>query len=150
MLALNALHACGWVHRDVSAGNVLIHDGVGKLADFEFAKAESDKGTHCVRTVRDTFYAYHCISLTGPLQGTAFFMAVEVEDGSYLFDSPTRSGDGDQLCTVLEEDEGETWMDLSERCYKRPRLDSPSCTSSRSTSSDGDSQPATEDRKSVV
>ena len=48
---LGAMHACGWVHRDVSAGNVLVHEGIGKLADVEFAKAESDTGSHSVRTV---------------------------------------------------------------------------------------------------
>ncbi|EKM48777.1 uncharacterized protein PHACADRAFT_132197 [Phanerochaete carnosa HHB-10118-sp] len=64
---LKVLHQCGWVHRDVSAGNVLIINNVGKLVDVEYAKHESDDRSHEVRT------------------GTAYFMAVEVEQHRYRF-----------------------------------------------------------------
>lgn len=55
-LVLRSLHAIGWVHRDISAGNVLIYDGPPrtiKLADFEYAKrtGESTGGNHEIRTV---------------------------------------------------------------------------------------------------
>ncbi|EKM48469.1 uncharacterized protein PHACADRAFT_77345, partial [Phanerochaete carnosa HHB-10118-sp] len=80
--ALRALHSCGWVHRDISVGNILIVDDVAKLADLEYAKAETDRRTHDLRT------------------GTAFFMAVEVEAGTYLHG---RASHG-ILRTILEED----------------------------------------------
>ncbi|GJE97376.1 hypothetical protein PsYK624_135920 [Phanerochaete sordida] len=63
---LKVMHQCGWVHRDVSAGNVLVVDGQGILADVEYAKHQSDHRTHEIKT------------------GTAFFMAVEVDLHKYL------------------------------------------------------------------
>ena len=45
------MHECGWVHRDISAGNVLLHDTTGKVADVEYAKHESDQSNHGVRIV---------------------------------------------------------------------------------------------------
>ncbi|EKM56466.1 uncharacterized protein PHACADRAFT_207697 [Phanerochaete carnosa HHB-10118-sp] len=65
IMILRLLHQCGWVHRDVSAGNVLIIDNVGKLVDFEYAKHESDDWRHKVR------------------MGTPYFTAVEVERHRY-------------------------------------------------------------------
>ncbi|GJE95027.1 hypothetical protein PsYK624_112060 [Phanerochaete sordida] len=79
---LRVLHKCGWVHRDISAGNVLIVDGVAKLADVEYAKRETDDTTHSVRT------------------GTAFFMAVEVNSRDYNFDEAPAA-----LHNIREEDE---------------------------------------------
>lgn len=32
----------GWVHRDISPGNLLVHDGKVKLADLEYAKPYPD------------------------------------------------------------------------------------------------------------
>lgn len=55
--ALKSLHAVGWVHRDISAGNILV-DGktkIAKLADVEYAKQigrRSGDGHHDIRTVR--------------------------------------------------------------------------------------------------
>ncbi|KAI5981469.1 hypothetical protein EDC04DRAFT_2916514 [Pisolithus marmoratus] len=65
--ALQFLHSVGWVHRDVSAGNVLRAGQMGKLADLEYAKHMNSKTTHEVRT------------------GTLEFMACEVEAQKYLF-----------------------------------------------------------------
>ena len=48
----------GWVHRDVSTGNVLV-DTAGKvrLADFEYAKKlDEESNSHDVRTVRGFHY----------------------------------------------------------------------------------------------
>lgn len=45
--ALEVLHKVGWVHRDISIGNILVarsDDGaVVKLADLEYAKAFQDR-----------------------------------------------------------------------------------------------------------
>ena len=37
-VALRVLHKCGWIHGDVSIGNILLHDGGTKLADMEYAQ----------------------------------------------------------------------------------------------------------------
>lgn len=34
------MHKSGWVHRDISAGNILIVDGSGRLTDLEYAMNE--------------------------------------------------------------------------------------------------------------
>ena len=41
----------GYVHRDVSAGNVIMWNGHAKLADLEFAKVYGSGQTSYVRTV---------------------------------------------------------------------------------------------------
>ncbi|KAI6016909.1 hypothetical protein BKA83DRAFT_4329447 [Pisolithus microcarpus] len=65
--ALELLHGVGWVHRDISTGNVLYFGGMGKLADLEYAKHVDSNKSHEVRT------------------GTLEFMASEVEAQRYLF-----------------------------------------------------------------
>jgi serine/threonine protein kinase len=50
-LALQLLHQYGWVHRDVSCGNLLVFDGGGKLSDLEYTKKMSQESTHEIRTV---------------------------------------------------------------------------------------------------
>ncbi|GJE97411.1 hypothetical protein PsYK624_136280 [Phanerochaete sordida] len=78
---LCAMHKNGWVHRDISAGNVLIHDRRGKLSDVEYAKHKSDTTRHEIRT------------------GTPYFMSTEVEETNYLhqddFDGSESSDDDD-------------------------------------------------------
>ncbi|KAI6046783.1 hypothetical protein EDC04DRAFT_1249500 [Pisolithus marmoratus] len=64
--ALQLLHSVGWVHRDVSPGNILRVGKLGKLADLEYAK-RLDSHVHEVRT------------------GTLGFMACEVVAQDYLF-----------------------------------------------------------------
>ncbi|KAI6110909.1 hypothetical protein EDD16DRAFT_1522009 [Pisolithus croceorrhizus] len=68
--ALQFLHSVGWVHRDVSGGNVLRWDNLGKLADLEYAKHMNSNASHEVRT------------------GTLDFMACEVEAQKHLFIQP--------------------------------------------------------------
>ncbi|KAI6040161.1 hypothetical protein EDC04DRAFT_2567491 [Pisolithus marmoratus] len=65
--ALQILYSVDWVHRDVSAGNVLHVGQMGKLADLEYAKHMDSKTSHEVLT------------------GTLEFMPCEVEARKYLF-----------------------------------------------------------------
>ncbi|KAI0086025.1 hypothetical protein BDY19DRAFT_996211 [Irpex rosettiformis] len=70
MQALNALrtmHKSGWVHRDVSSGNILIVDGVVKISDLEYAKNMNDGSPHSERP------------------GTALFMSIEAGFHEYKF-----------------------------------------------------------------
>ena len=54
MVALQVLLCAGWVHRDISVGNILAYHASKqdschvKLADFEFAKALTD--VDCLQT----------------------------------------------------------------------------------------------------
>ncbi|KAJ3555479.1 hypothetical protein NM688_g2554 [Phlebia brevispora] len=64
-----AMHRSGWVHRDLSASNILVVNGVGKITDLEYATNQAKQ------------------KKPGPT-GTAFFVAVEVDSGCYLFLPP--------------------------------------------------------------
>ncbi|KAI5114573.1 hypothetical protein M0805_006563, partial [Coniferiporia weirii] len=63
---LSYIHKAGWVHRDISCGNVHLSEGQGLLGDLEYAKRIGTDGQHEVRT------------------GTLDFMAVEVANRAYL------------------------------------------------------------------
>ncbi|KAI0942788.1 hypothetical protein AcV7_010360 [Taiwanofungus camphoratus] len=66
--ALQLMHRSGWVHRDISTGNILVDkDGNGRLGDLEYAKRMGQPSSHEVRT------------------GTADFIAVEVDTQEYQF-----------------------------------------------------------------
>ena len=55
--ALQLLRKLGWVHRDVSIGNILSYEGGAKLADLEYAKKMDDKaGGHNMRTASVTLH----------------------------------------------------------------------------------------------
>ena len=42
--ALQILHRCDWVHRDLSIANILLDDGGGgRLVDFEYAKTKDNE-----------------------------------------------------------------------------------------------------------
>ena len=43
---LRFLHEQGWVHCDVSPGNIVIVDGQPKLNDLEYARHESNATPH--------------------------------------------------------------------------------------------------------
>ena len=38
VLALHCLHKAGWVHKDLSPGNIITVEGKTKISDLEFAK----------------------------------------------------------------------------------------------------------------
>lgn len=51
---ITALHELGWIHRDISSGNILVEgtDGPAKIADLEFCKRIDDESPgHEGRTV---------------------------------------------------------------------------------------------------
>jgi Fungal protein kinase len=79
------MHILGYVHRDVSAGNVLFYKGAGILCDLESAKRTTDLITHEVRTVRSILlrlsYPYSLICN----KGTNQYEPVEVNGRTYLF-----------------------------------------------------------------
>ncbi|OCB90611.1 hypothetical protein A7U60_g2129 [Sanghuangporus baumii] len=64
---LKWIHGCGWVHRDISAGNLYFYDGRGLIGDLEFAKRKNTDLKHELRT------------------GTPDFMAVEAARRSYEY-----------------------------------------------------------------
>jgi serine/threonine protein kinase len=53
--ALQLLRRLGWVHRDVSVGNILSCNGQAKLSDFEFAKKVGDEKSCEKRTASLSF-----------------------------------------------------------------------------------------------
>ncbi|KAE9389531.1 hypothetical protein BT96DRAFT_834726 [Gymnopus androsaceus JB14] len=73
--ALVILHNAGWVHRDLSAGNVYWYaeGSRGLLGDFEYAKLRANNTAHEIRT------------------GTPSFMAAETLSHAYLFFPPPRT-----------------------------------------------------------
>lgn len=42
MTGLGTLHACGWVHRDISPANILLYGDSIKIADLEYASRFED------------------------------------------------------------------------------------------------------------
>jgi serine/threonine protein kinase len=51
-LALAFLSEKGYVHRDISPGNIIIYEGRAKLSDLEFAKQYESGTSNFIRTVR--------------------------------------------------------------------------------------------------
>lgn len=58
---LELIHACGWVHRDISVGNMYLYQGHGLLADLEHAKRTCEGSDNQVRMV--CFCHYSCAPL---------------------------------------------------------------------------------------
>ncbi|KAJ3711442.1 hypothetical protein DFJ43DRAFT_1008911 [Lentinula guzmanii] len=57
LLALRLIHFAGWVHRDISGGNLYYHKerNIGLIGDLEYAKKVDDQLHHNVRTVCPLF-----------------------------------------------------------------------------------------------
>ena len=51
LLALAFLTKKGYVHRDISPGNIIIYNEQAKLSDLEFAKQYESGASNHVRTV---------------------------------------------------------------------------------------------------
>ncbi|KAJ3748344.1 hypothetical protein DFH05DRAFT_1472306 [Lentinula detonsa] len=104
--ALWILHKAGWVHRDISGGNVYWYQEgqTGLIGDFEYAKVGTDRGRHDVRT------------------GTPFFMAAETLHRKYLFeeDEPLSIDEADPFEDPPDFDK--TWAD------NQPVMNSTACT----------------------
>ncbi|KAJ3780436.1 hypothetical protein GGU11DRAFT_730966 [Lentinula aff. detonsa] len=68
-IALDWIHSAGWVHRDISGGNLYYHKErkIGLIGDLEYAKKVDDPSHHNVRT------------------GTPYFMASEALANKYSF-----------------------------------------------------------------
>lgn len=49
--ALRIMHQHGYIHWDVSTGNIISYNGYGRLADLEYAKEISTGGAHEIRMV---------------------------------------------------------------------------------------------------
>ncbi|KAJ7094044.1 hypothetical protein B0H15DRAFT_150986 [Mycena belliarum] len=80
--ALKILSDLGYVHRDISPGNICAVDGRGKVFDLEFLKAFRDEGV--VPGLGQDIHA-------GPREektGSALFAAAEVERNVYCFNTP--------------------------------------------------------------
>ncbi|GJE95074.1 hypothetical protein PsYK624_112530 [Phanerochaete sordida] len=69
---LDLMHSLGWIHRDISYGNILLVGKRGKITDLEYAKEETDTSVHGIRT------------------GTMYFMSEEVYKGGYLHLPPAK------------------------------------------------------------
>ncbi|PBK69877.1 hypothetical protein ARMSODRAFT_1018617 [Armillaria solidipes] len=65
---LHHLYMGHYVHRDISAGNIIICEGRGKISDLEYAKKFLSQGP-----------------VNDPKTGTPIYMAIEVQDAAYLF-----------------------------------------------------------------
>ncbi|KAL5479070.1 hypothetical protein ACEPAI_2358 [Sanghuangporus weigelae] len=64
---LKWIHGCGWVHRDLSIGNLYWYHGRGLIGDFEYAKRKNQDVEHELRT------------------GTPDFMAVEASRREFIY-----------------------------------------------------------------
>lgn len=58
ILVLRELHSIGWLHRDISSGNLLLFNNNIKLADLEYAKNMSHVSHHSERSVRPSLACF--------------------------------------------------------------------------------------------
>ena len=87
----------GWVHRDVSAGNILAYrqkDGLlrAKLSDLEYARPFPRKngGTSGDERIVCTLVCLDNRGLISERKGTPYFMALEILDTAYLFNTTAK------------------------------------------------------------
>ncbi|KAI0671335.1 hypothetical protein C8Q78DRAFT_1078165 [Trametes maxima] len=90
LLAVQILFLIRWIHRDISSGNLLFHQGHGKLGDLEYAKEFNlDVGKRS----------------SDPKTGTPIFMAIEVQSGYRIYIPTQHSTSDDDLDEMLEKAE---------------------------------------------
>ena len=54
------IHESGWVHHNISVGNVYLFEGRGMLSDLEYAKRKNDASQHDVRVRGSDFLGIIC------------------------------------------------------------------------------------------
>ena len=74
----------GYVHQDISPGNIIFYEGRAKLSDLEFAKKYMSGALSDVRTVSQPPSNILFFLLLFWLRVPTNFMAVEVESGAYM------------------------------------------------------------------
>ncbi|KAF5363864.1 hypothetical protein D9756_001087 [Leucocoprinus leucothites] len=92
-IALVLLFLAGWVHRDVSAGNIIIVgvDGRarGLLSDLEHAKEfNRERGAATNPKMACIYFQVWQVTYATLPKGTPFFMPIEIHDGSRLKNMP--------------------------------------------------------------
>lgn len=80
---LRVLHSLGWVHRDISSGNILVVNGEVKISDLEYAKLVTESSLHGIRTVCCSLISFEH-NAHDVFQGTIYFMSIEVDAHKYL------------------------------------------------------------------
>ena len=83
----------GWVHRDISTGNIIVVENNGCirgfLSDFEYAKAMSNQSSSSdPKTVCFDTENRYCLTSD---QGTPYFMPLEIHLGEKCAESPANS-----------------------------------------------------------
>ncbi|KAF9513075.1 hypothetical protein BS47DRAFT_1017359 [Hydnum rufescens UP504] len=99
VIALKLLKKLGWVHRDVSIGNMLWYKGGGKLGDLEYAKKMGDMTSHDLRT------------------GTIQFMSIEVAAYRFLFPPAQPSVPVKQAVREIQQQEQQQTCPVTLRSY---------------------------------
>ncbi|KAF9642526.1 hypothetical protein BDM02DRAFT_3193080 [Thelephora ganbajun] len=94
MCGLLLLHKAGFVHRDISPGNIIIVDGKAKISDLEFTKA---RDIDQLQTLTDSSACSLLPNVADIRTGTLYFTAVEICRDTYYF----REGSGDEERIIL-------------------------------------------------
>jgi len=107
---LQLIHGSGWVHRDISIGNVYLYEGHGLLGDLEHAKNTADHSDH-----------WHEAKM-----GTIDFMAVEVMELEFFFCPPLDEGiwAPEQLpfhYNAMHDIESAWWIGLWMLFFRKPK-----------------------------
>ncbi|KAL5520223.1 hypothetical protein ACEPAG_9436 [Sanghuangporus baumii] len=97
---LKWIHGCGWVHRDISVGNLYYYNGRGLIGDLEYAKHSNTKVLDESRT------------------GTPEFMSIEAMRRCYMYCRPVR--ENDVLAEIPETISDVTLSDLNALFAKQP------------------------------
>ncbi|KAA1475769.1 hypothetical protein DENSPDRAFT_842618 [Dentipellis sp. KUC8613] len=97
LLALQLMFLVGWVHRDISSGNLLWFEagGRGILSDLEYAKKfnPESQGSSDPKTVCPSLFTTACSSRQYVIQGTPYFIAIEIQRQRYFssYRQPSRA-----------------------------------------------------------